>query len=84
MLKLKEFYFEYNPLIPHIPVPSEQQTEVLPLKVCFYKIIWLLQYHEDMKKKAFQFVYSVVFVGNCISIDSKGTKKQVRSGKTDI
>lgn len=33
-LKLKEFYFEVNPLIPHIPVPAEQQAEVLPLRVC--------------------------------------------------
>ena len=32
-LKLKEFYFEVNPLIPHIPVPAEQQAEVLPLRV---------------------------------------------------
>ena len=36
MLKLKEFYFEHNPLIPHIPVPSEQQEEVLPLRVRIY------------------------------------------------
>jgi len=31
-LKLREFYFEANPLIPHIPVPAEQQKEVLPLR----------------------------------------------------
>ena len=32
-LKLKEFYFENNPLLPHIPVPAEQEYEVLPLRV---------------------------------------------------
>jgi hypothetical protein len=32
-LKLKEFYFENNPLLPHIPVPAEQECEVLPLRV---------------------------------------------------
>ena len=32
-LKLKEFYFESNPLLPHIPVPAEQEAEVLPLRV---------------------------------------------------
>ena len=32
-LKLREFYYDNNPLLPHIPVPAEQETEVLPLRV---------------------------------------------------
>ena len=32
-LKLREFYYELNPLIPFIPVPSSATEEVLPLKV---------------------------------------------------
>lgn len=32
-LKLKEFHYENNPLLPRIPVPAEQQEEVLQLKV---------------------------------------------------
>lgn len=32
-LELKEFYYENNPLLPHIPVPAYQQEEVLHLKV---------------------------------------------------
>ena len=32
-VKLREFYFEENPFLPHIPIPSEQQLEVLPLRV---------------------------------------------------
>lgn len=33
LLKLNEFYFESNPLLLCIPVPSEQQPVVLPLQV---------------------------------------------------
>ena len=38
-LKLNEFYFENNPLLPHIPVPAEQEYEVLPLRVSSHHVI---------------------------------------------
>jgi len=36
-VKIREFYFEENPFLPHIPIPSEQQLEVLPLRVSALK-----------------------------------------------
>ena len=35
-LKLQEFYFENNPLLPHIPVHAIQEEEVFQLSVCLY------------------------------------------------
>ena len=32
-LKLRELYCEANPLLPMVPVPAEQQEEVLSLRV---------------------------------------------------
>ncbi len=49
-VRLKELYFEENPLIPPIPVPAEQQEEVLPLREMAARVVvkeienWLANY----------------------------------------
>lgn len=52
-LKLREFYYELNPLIPFIPVPSSATEEVLPLKVKMQNIKANVNLHNlgaDMQK----------------------------------
>ena len=41
-MKLREFHYELNPLIPFIPIPSSATEEVLPLKVFVIIIILII------------------------------------------
>lgn len=36
---MNELYFEGNPFIPPIPVPAEQQEEILPLREMTARIV---------------------------------------------
>lgn len=69
-LRLKEFHCDNNPLLPYIPVPAEQQEEVLRLKVL------KPQQHSTASGVLLLHPFPNL-TGNGLQIDDQGTQNQV-------